>query len=643
MTGGLAGGFAMAESDQATPSPGQPSGTPAGGTSHRWDAGPAGRTEPGSANTSPGDVTTGGAYSGRYPKTYTLSITATGNVGAAVFSWSDTLGGGGSGIVTGVDVPLADGLTVTFDDGDSSPSFVAGDVWQIPVRTDLRRPTTPAMAARLDDERVLCSTCHNQHSQLRAPFDPGAPPYGGSGTGEGRHFQRVDNDQHQMCLDCHAARDVTSIAGGSHPVGVAIPGSGAYQQPASLPLDPASSVVCLTCHQVHYASSDDGALLRDASPAALCRECHTIGDTATPARHLDTSDASTLWPGGEYGSTFPAITDASKAGSCANCHQAHGWPDSADPAQDYPLLGVDFEESLCFTCHDGSPVSGDLWTDFGKESAHPLSLASGVHSSSEPAIVGAARHVECADCHDPHLATGRVDLPGPATSPRPASGPLTGVRGVTITGVEVAPADYEYELCFRCHADSPGLPAPPTTRQFPESNLRLEFNGSFPSYHAVTTAGVNPDVPSLIGDWTTDSIMSCTDCHNNDDGPNAGGTGANGPHGSDWPSLLERRYETANNTPFSTAAYALCFKCHSWSSLSSGTSFDDHDKHVRGEDTPCNVCHDPHASSGSPKLINFDLSVVNPYQSTLEYVSTGRFQGYCTLSCHGKSHNRLSY
>ena len=35
----------------------------------------------------------------------------------------------------------------------------------------------------------------------------------------------------------------------------------------------------------------------------------------------------------------------------------------------------------------------------------------------------------------------------------------------------------------------------------------------------------------------------CTDCHNSDDNREFGGTGANGPHGSKWTHILERRYE----------------------------------------------------------------------------------------------------
>ncbi len=78
-------------------------------------------------------------------------------------------------VTTGVDVPLNDGVTASFVDGESPPSFVAGDVWRIFVRTDLRPPTTTAMSSRLEDGRAMCSTCHNQHNQSRVPFDSAAP------------------------------------------------------------------------------------------------------------------------------------------------------------------------------------------------------------------------------------------------------------------------------------------------------------------------------------------------------------------------------------------------------------------------------------------------------------------------------------
>jgi len=95
--------------------------------------------------------------------------------------------------------------------------------------------------------------------------------------------------------------------------------------------------------------------------------------------------------------------------------------------------------------------------------------------------------------------------------------------------------------------------------------------------------------------------MACTSCHNNNAGPANAGSGANGPHGSTNARLLERRYVTTDNTTYSQANYALCFKCHSATSVLGGATFKKHDKHVNGARTPCNVCHDPHASSGTPQ------------------------------------------
>jgi predicted CXXCH cytochrome family protein len=647
MVGGLATNFPFADSDQAFPGPGLPAGTEPSGTSHRWDSGAAGHVEPDPTNSSTGAVESGGLYGGDFATAYTIDITAAGDAGAAVFSWSNTLGDAAVGMTSGTDISLGQGLTVTFVDGSASPSFAAGDRWQLFVRTDLRSPVTTAMALRTADGTIMCSTCHDQHSQSEVPFDPAAPVYGGSGTGEGRHFQRSGNAANEMCVDCHQPRDVTEAAQGSHPVGVVVPGTGHYQTPGTLPLDPGSEVVCMTCHVPHAAAATDGSLLRSADTVALCADCHTLADTTTPARHQDATSSATLWPGGQYGSSFPAVTDPAKQGSCGNCHRAHGWPVTTDTANDYPWLLVDVEENQCDTCHDGDPASVDVRGEFGKTFAHPLTLADGVHDPAEAAVV-TVRHVECTDCHNPHRALGRVDLPGPSTSPRPASGPLTGVRGVDASGVEVDPASYEYEVCLRCHGDSPDLPTAPTSRQFPESNLRFEFDGGFTSFHAVAVAGTPTlRVPSLIGGWTTSSILACTGCHNNDTGAAAGDTGPNGPHGSGLPTLLERQYETADGSTYSPARYAMCFKCHAFNVvMSGGTSFQFHPKHVSGERIPCNVCHDPHASSGQRYLINFDTDVVADAGGTLSFIApedSGDGNGYCYVSCHEELHNPASY
>src|SRR3989304_8625786 len=101
MIGGPATGKPFAEADQALRGPGLPSGTNPTGTSHRWDSGASGHEMASGTNTSTGEVQSGGTFTGRYAKTYTISITTQGDRGTARFNWSAVRGpgdtGGGSG------------------------------------------------------------------------------------------------------------------------------------------------------------------------------------------------------------------------------------------------------------------------------------------------------------------------------------------------------------------------------------------------------------------------------------------------------------------------------------------------------------------------------------------------------------------
>lgn len=229
--GGLAATKPFASTDPAIP------GT--SGTSHRWDSGASGWAKPNPANTSTGTLQSAGAYTGPYAKIYTITITTAGDVGSARFSWTATTPGGGSGsnLLTGASVALDQGTAAVFRDGTSS-SFTLNDTWSIYVRADINQPTTAAMRARIDppgdpaNGKLLCSTCHDQHSQKKTPFDPAAPAYPTPGPGGyGRHNQRIDDDINQMCVDCHSVRNVASGSQGSHPVGVIIPVSGPYKMP----------------------------------------------------------------------------------------------------------------------------------------------------------------------------------------------------------------------------------------------------------------------------------------------------------------------------------------------------------------------------------------------------------------------------
>ncbi len=581
MPGGLASAKALVAGNQALPAPGLPAGTTAAGTSHRWDSGPAGHISygGGAATQSTGLLVPQGAYTGPYAKTYTITITTPGNVGTARFSWTATVPGGGSGtnMATATTVALDQGVSMGFVNG-AGTSFQLNDKWNLYVRPDLRAPVTADLAARIQNGQIMCSTCHNEHSQAAMPFDPAAR------TGGSRHFQRVANDSNQMCTDCHAARNVASAAGGSHPVGVSIPG-GNFKSPATVPLDAAGNVRCMTCHAVHYAPATDGSLTRVSNTTALCTDCHTNSDTATPAIHLSAS-SGVLWPGGQYGSAFAAIPDTTQRGACTNCHQPHGWPDASNTAQKYPHLLVEYQENLCFTCHDGAPVK-DVKGDFSKTVHHPV-------LNSQQA---AGRSVECMDCHNSHMAQPGVhSYSATATAARnQVSNVLKGASGLAVsyTGLAawtapssgsysaVAASTYEYQVCFKCHSANSwnfgtapaGISANGTAAKPAQTDLAQEFSPANRSGHPVVT-GLDNYPNSVIANgkkgltlgmkapWSTNlgqQTMACTDCHNTD----AASPAAQGPHGSAAQFML--RGANAGSWPavtLSNRATSWCANCH---------------------------------------------------------------------------------
>lgn len=697
--GGQAAAKAFANSDKARPG--------VSGTSHRWDSGPSGWVEPDGANTSTGTIQSGGAYTGRVEQTITITIAAAGQSGAATFNWSGTSGGSGTGVLSGTSVPLTAGVVLSFANGATSPSFRAGDRWRLYVRTDLRLPSSSdpferPMWQRLAEltrqpsgtwdstfAKAVCSVCHNQHLQDKTPFDPSAPAYTGAGSGAGRHFQRQNNDANQMCHVCHSARNVQSSAGGSHPVGVSIPG-GYFQTPPSLPLTTAGRVECLSCHAQHYATSGnanggagDGYLLR-LSMGSTCVQCHTLSDQ-TSGSHFSTT-AGLLWPGGQYGSSFPAHT-AEKRGWCVNCHWPHGWPDDANTANDYAKLWVerydtandrsdaDDAEDLCYTCHDSTPSQTNIRADFLKGTNGTQIYHHPVADSQQ----ASGRSVECRDCHNPHKAR--------------ADNRLAGATGVDLAGAAVGPGTAndrdpaQYEVCFKCHGDSYNA-----TRSL-TSNKRLDFNtaASNSGYHPVTQAGRGQSAnlaAQLRGGLTTSSTIRCTDCHNSDATSGTAGRVSDttaltqGPHGSTYPTILRNNFSTAYTLEgnFVDSYAALCLNCHDATALLSRRRGDGarsnfyngdrdnlHNYHLRDKQVTdsCLSCHfDLHSNrtasnteyrwfaggvwsvSNSPPanvkshLVNFAPDVTgNSFTRPRWQIDTTNGTRTCNLTCHGTSHN----
>lgn len=400
-------------------------------------------------------------------------------------------------------------------------------------------------------------------------------------------------------------------------------------------LDENKQMQCTSCHDPH--DNQFGNFLVEANDgSALCITCHKM-ISWTGSVH-DTSGAR--W-NGQGKNPWPNTTlKTVAANACENCHTSH------NAAAKARLLTFSGGDTGCYVCHSGTVAPQNLRAEFSKLSVHPVDLTGSVHDAAEDPI-NSPRHVTCVDCHNPHAvkqstpaAIGRTKL---ISAPMIAS-ELVGVKGVNASGAVMVSATQEYQLCFRCHADSRNRGPASVPRQFPQTNKRLQFAPANASFHPVETAGKNALVPSLISPYTVSSIIACTDCHNNDQGPAAGGSGPAGPHGSAYAPLLERQQVLTDNSPESSASYALCYKCHSRTSILGNQSFPGHFSHVVNYKTACTTCHDSHGVAGTPNLINFNTTYVTPGPTGVtSYVRTGPNGGNCTLTCHGSSHNNMNY
>jgi len=392
-------------------------------------------------------------------------------------------------------------------------------------------------------------------------------------------------------------------------------------------LDHEKKMQCTSCHDPHN-NQYGKFLVRDNRGSALCITCHDM--TQWQISSHATSPAT--WNGAGVNPWPNSSEHSVAANACQNCHAPH------NAGTKVRLLTFADEEQNCYSCHSGNVAEKNIAAEFNKLSVHPITATTGAHDPQEDAINPTRRHVECADCHNGHAANAAS-----ATAPN-ASGALAGVRGVNSSGAVVPTVTREYEVCFRCHADSLGRGQARVNRQFPQTNTRLAFNPGNQSYHPVVASGKGVSVPSLLAPLTTSSLIYCSDCHNNNQGPNTGAGGPKGPHGSIFVPILERQLITADFTTESVSSYDLCYKCHSRDSILADQSFAFHRKHVVDEQTACTTCHDSHGSANAPHLINFNRDYASPSSNgRMEYVSTGNHRGVCSVTCHNADHNAASY
>jgi predicted CXXCH cytochrome family protein len=433
---------------------------------------------------------------------------------------------------------------------------------------------------------------------------------------------------------------------------------------------------CLQCHVRQLSPGGAPKALFTTNDNTLCFLCH---DTATPSgtfggQALYTTSAhwgsgAMLWPG-----PTPAARPPGDEGKCLNCHTPHGARDARGLIADQVQVR---EESLCLACHDATgPSRKNINGEVGKFKAHNpgLYVQKHVAGESSPAAFasGAARHVECPDCHNPHRAMG------------PDGGAVAILAGVSrvrfdwtggnqftfLTNGDSSSPVKEYEICFKCHSSW-------TTLDAGQKDKAYELDPRAGSFHPVVAPGTNTNTAIMnanlaggtgLPHLTTTSLVECSDCHASDAMPLtitsvSGYQGAvpRGPHGSNISAagystaLLRARYKITGSPGTLTTDAELCGICHSLAFTTSGTATTrfgalNHHRSIG----LCSECHsDLHGArlgqqptnASYSRLVNFASTVTGPSgtgaPSWTAKGATGN--GSCNLTCHGTQHSPKSY
>ncbi len=481
-------------------------------------------------------------------------------------------------------------------------SSTAGPLWNKRASsasyTLYNSSTLVALPGQPDGSSVLCLSCHDGTIALGSVLTSSSPiSFGGVSAMPAGTTNLTTNlaDDHPISFVYNPA---LAAADGQlkNPTAITSP----------VTLDRNGKMQCTSCHDAHD-NTYTKFLVTSNQGSALCVSCHNINFWGSS----DHANSGKTWNGSGTNPWFHSAYSTVADNACENCHNTH------TAGGQHRLMNYQNEEDNCLNCHNGNVAGKNVQAQFTKQYKHNVYGYEGIHDPTEPATVN-VKHVECEDCHNPHATNAAT-----ASAPN-VNGALTGVRGVDINGSPVAQAAYQYQVCFRCHADN-NVVQPYTPRYRGTGNLRLDFSTNNVSYHPVEAAGQSMSVSSLVAPYTTSSKVYCTDCHASD-----GAGSPAGPHGSSNIAILKYAYDTARfpmlgpgwSSTDLNMHWPLCFQCHNL-----GTVTTIHNNISGGhflKYVGCNTCHDPHGYDGNlgvnggnsasafEKLLNFDTTVIRP-------------------------------
>ncbi len=545
-----------------------------------------------------------------------------------------------SGSLAGTPADLGTNLQSTHPFNFITPLQPTTDLWpSLSASPPSTQDTTGAV--QLINGNVECGSCHNPHVQ---------------NIDSSSDFLVIDNSQSALCLSCHNPT----------PSGTGMGLSSSLARPISA------------------ASANMARPASTTSTSSSATATNPLGNWSSSIHATAANRVASQVSPDTYGLVSKRMMRPAALGpyttlrknGCLSCHASH------NSATKVLLRGPD--DQTCLACHSGGTTVSPPAPNIAEEMAvpkisHVVSTAAvnSSHTAHESELLNHNRHANCVDCHNAH-ATRQVGLSFPEPPLiRPSQ---AGVNGISATDGRsvVSPATNQYENCLRCHGTSTGkttnsavfgyLPnwlvsGPDPLNVIPQ--FSITSTSSHPVVHDRRSPFPQPSLRSnmLDIDGTRQGRsmgvrLLCTDCHNSDDNREFGGTGPNGPHGSKYSHLLERRYDMSqaplpgqpitnlivppNLTP--TGNYALCAKCHDLANVMSNTSFSEHARHIN-DGFSCSVCHTAHgmgsqlATVSGERMVNFDINVVAPNgKSPITYRKS---TNSCSLTCHGHAHNAV--
>ena len=268
----------------------------------------------------------------------------------------------------------------------------------------------------------------------------------------------ADQGHNELCLACHEQMRPGMFRAGERPPHPVEPKLTAEQAAAvedvGAMLGEDGELICLSCHKMHNARSNDYILAFENADSDVCLRCHDDKNIVSGTSH----DLRTNHPD-ETNIHGTTVTDG---GPCSACHLFHNY---ARPVEEYPID----PRGQCVTCHQADRCAASKVLGSAN---HPGAVCSACHDPHDPQhghYLAAPAAQLCVGCHEqqahtmrgPHDVVNATDKQGwPKASVdaddtclachRPHGTEQTGLfrtaLGSSPTGVD--------DVCLACHADT---------------------------------------------------------------------------------------------------------------------------------------------------------------------------------------------